>query len=330
MKSRNRKIVSYLLGGILLFNLIVPSALAYKLESLSNMPEYDDYMIGPGKTEVWLNPGESAIKTISITNRFGKERSFKISIEDFIGAKNPTDIIDFLGGEVGPYSLKNYITPEITEFTLQHGDRITIPIQINIPETAEPGGLYGALMIKTTPEVPDPTAPEGASAGNLTIESRIASLFFVRVRGDANENGLLKDFSSDKKIYGKPPINFSTRFENSGNVDLSPFGQIKITNLMGSQVGIIPIVPYFVMPETERLKEYTLDRNFMFGRYKATIKMNRAYTETEENVYDQITITFWVLPWKIILIIIISLIVILIMIKGIRNWFNKNFERKKK
>ncbi|MFA6919194.1 MAG: hypothetical protein WC244_03765, partial [Patescibacteria group bacterium] len=208
----------------------------------------------------------------------------------------------------------------------KHGDRVTIPVQIDIPQDAQPGGLYGSVIITTVPDFGNDQLDNNSAQGNLNIISRLASLYFVRVNGDVNESGNLREFSTDKSVYGSSPINFKTLYENNGSIYLNPYGKIKVDNFMGTTINEINIAPYFVMPGSVRLKEFKLQRGFMLGRYKATVVLNRGYG----NVIDEKTVYFWVLPWKVVGAGVVGLVLIIWLIQMVVSWFNKNFERKNK
>ena len=284
----------------------------------------DDFVLGPGKTELWMDPGDSFTKQLLISNRLGKTMSFKVSIEDFTGSRNPEETVVLLGEEKGVYSLKDYLKPEITEFTLTHGQRIVLPIEIFIPEDAEPGGLYGVVLVETIPSELQKEEEKEKAKGQLSLISRLGTLFFIRVKGDVVEDGFLKELKlrEIKKFYEKGPISFELLFENNGNVHLTPYGIIEITNFFGRKVGEVEIDPYFVMPDSLRLREVQWNREFLFGRYTATVSLNRGY----QDIIDQKSVVFWVVPWKIILIGLVGLFLIVWFLY----WIASHFEIKRK
>ena len=281
---------------ILLFSGI-PAVLAYTIEDLSGIGVEKDFVIGPAKKEVWLNPGESTTINLNVTNRLGSEMSFRIGVEDFVGSRDPNQVTVFLGEEKGPYSLKDYLKPEITEFTLKHGQRMVLPIEISIPKDAEAGGLYGAVMVSTFSPATESEAKAEEIKGGVQLASQLASLFLVRVKGEVKEEGFLKTLATDKSNYQKGPISFSLLYENTGDVHLIPYGIIEIKNILGRKVDELEITPYFAMPNSVRLKEIEWDKGFLFGKYTALASLNRGY----QNIIDQKSVTFWVLPWKILL-----------------------------
>jgi len=299
---------------------------AFSVESLQNPRIDGDFVVGPGKHEIRINPGETSVKSITVTNRYDTERIFSIEIEDFTSPNKGDNSgqVHLLGEEKGPYSLKDYLIPDETSFVLQSGDRATIRVEIKIPEDATPGGLYGAVIISHKSTDPLEIARENEVNSGIAFRSRIASLFFVRINGDVFEEGELINFNSDKKIYKSGPIKFNFTYNNSGSVYVNPYGVLEIKNLYGTLVEKINVSPYYVMPGAERLTTKIFDREFTMGRYKATLKLNRGYGD----IIDEKTVVFWVLPIKMVAGILIGLFLLLVIIRAIRNWFKKNFEYK--
>jgi len=324
MKKIAGLVVVLFLG--LLFSYSVSATVS--TEPLNNMPVRDDFVVGPTKAEFLVDPGETITKEITVTSRRGKEQKFQISLEDFAGTKDGSSNVVLLGLAKGPYSVKDYIKPEVSEFTLQHGDRITIPVQITIPKDAVPGGLYGALIVETVNDLNSPEIDPKTVKSGINVKSRVAILFFVRVRGEANEDGYLKSFTSDKKLYFNPSVNLSYSFENRGSVYLNPYGYVEIKNMYGSLVNRINIDPYYVLPDALRISQFNWNKGFMLGRYTAKITLAQGYLDKKAGA-DTKTIAFWVIPWKFILIFLVGLIVILAIIRGVALWFKKNFQRRK-
>jgi hypothetical protein len=308
--------------GMVIFGCKAKPALAYKIEDF-RLPVENDFALGGGSIELWVNPGDKYTREITITNRLGKTMDFNVEVEDFKGSRNPEEWVLFLGNEIGPYTLKDYLKPEITKFTLNHGQRITLPIEVSIPKDAEPGGRYGAILVSTNPPESQRVEVEKEQAkGAVRIISRLSSLFFVRVKGDVKENGFFKELKIDKKFYEKGPIYFKLFFENKGNVHLTPHGIIEIRNLFGKKVDEIKVDPWFVLPDSLRLREVKWERPWLFGRYTALVSINRGY----QDIVDQKSVVFWVIPWKIISAGLIALALIV----WFFTWVASHFEIRRK
>jgi len=297
---------------------------AYSIQNLIDAPVVGDFTIGPGKAEFLLDPGGEATKMLNITSRLGETTKFKIEIEDFTGSSEGTEAAILLGSEKGPYSLRDYIRPEISEFTLEHGQRIDLPVKISIPQDATPGGLYGAVIVRTIPAEGSVEVNETDASGKIKFVGRVASLFFVRVKGNALEEGQLEKFNTinSKKIYPNSSVLFVATYKNTGSVYLVPYGILEIRNMLSKKIDEVEIKPYFVMPNATRSKEISWQRSSAMGYYKAHLYLNRGYG----NVVDEKEIGFWVIPWKIVTIAILVIIAITL---GII-WLVKNVEFKKK
>lgn len=299
------------------FFLLTPGsrAFAFEIKDLS-VEQKGDFVLSPAKLDVAMDPGTVKTEYLTITNRLGREAWFNVSVEDFTGSNDPGKTIILLGNEKGPYSLKDFSAPEIPSFTLKAGQEITFSVTITVPEDAAPGGLYGSVLITSQPS-------KGAS-GAITV-SRLGALFFVRVNGDAKENGSLQDFSlkgAKKWFYEKGPFTFLFLYKNSGNVHLAPYGNITIRNSIGQAIDVIDIDPYFAMPDSVRQREITWNKDVLLGRYKAEINLNRGY----KNIIDTKELIFWVIPWKFI---VISFILIC-MVVGSLYYVGSKFEIKMK
>jgi hypothetical protein len=137
----------------------------------------------------------------------------------------------------------------------------------------------------------------------------------VRVKGQAIEDGALTAFNTDKKFFEYGPVKFNFSYKNQGNVHLLPSGTMEVKNMLGKTVSKFNINPYYTIPGTIRTESVTMNKKYLFGRYTATIKADRGYTQTQ-NVVDSKTITFWVIPWKLVLLGIIALSLIIWMLSG--------------
>ncbi len=313
MNLMNVKKVIILVGIFFACFVCLNQAKAFEIKSYNNMPVEGDLVLSPGKSELFLESGQSEVRELKITNRTGKQLIINIGVEDFDGDNIYSTKL--LGEDQGKYSLRDYIRFEENKITISHGERIIIPVTIDIPEDCSAGGLYGAVIVSI----------EGIGDDNgaqINVVSRLASLFFVRVNGSVEENGALKSFETSKKFYQSSPVDFSIVYENKGNVHLSPYATIEIKNILGKKVEEIEISPWFVMPGFTRSRDVTWEKSLAFGRYTAKIELEKGYGTS----VDEKEISFWVLPVRVLAIGVSVIIFFSIVI-----WlFSKKFELKKK
>ncbi|MBP6924093.1 MAG: hypothetical protein KBC62_00915 [Candidatus Pacebacteria bacterium] len=291
----------------------------YRSEKVEGNIDIGDFVVGPGRAEITVSPGETLVQEITVTNRISAGRTFKLEVEDITGSVDGSSAVSLTGTERGPYSIRDYISFPTDTFVLDLGERARIPVTIKIPENAEPGGFYGSVLVST-----DRTGTSDAGAPRSPIVARVGSLFFVTVRGDIEMSGETKDIKTlDGKVwYEEGPINLGITYENTGSVHVNPYGEVSISNMFGEEVGFVELEPWFVLPKSLRSREVTWDREFLFGRYKVTARINRGY----ENQIDEVNTVFWVLPWKIVLGIFVIVFTVVFVIRA----FFRTFEFKRK
>lgn len=293
----------------------------FELERIEGDIDVGDFVVGPGRAELVVSPGETIVQEITVTNRISENRTFKLDVDDITGSADGSSAVALTDGARGPYSLRDYISFPENTFTLGLGERARIPVTIKIPADAEPGGLYGSVLIST-----ERSTLEGGEASRSPIIARIGSLFFVTVRGEVERSGSVKGISTvdGKWWYEEGPVNLSILYENTGSVHVNPYGEINITNMFGEQVGFVELEPWFVLPKSLRSRDVLWDREFLLGRYTVTAKINRGY----DDVVDEVTTTFWVLPWKIVLGTFFILFIIIFSLRAFFRTFE--FSRKSK
>jgi hypothetical protein len=292
----------------------------YRSERITGNIDVGDFVVGPGRTEIVLKPGESVTKEISVTNRITGGREFLLEIEDIAGTSDGSRSVTLSDGERGPYSVQDYISVPDYSFVLDLGERARIPVTITAPLDAEPGGYYGSVLVSTIRSA----ETQAANTPQSPIIARVGSLFFIRVEGEVETSGETKEVSllNSKWWYEKGPIDLGVLYENTGSVHLNPYGEVSISNMFGEQVGFVELEPWFVLPKSLRLREISWDREFLLGRYSATVKVNRGY----DDIVDELHVSFWVLPWKIVGGIFLVLFIVIFTIRA----FFKTFEFKRK
>jgi hypothetical protein len=303
----------------------IVAPVGYSVEQLSSPSDViaGDFVIGPGRTELTLKPGESETIEIIVSNRTGVDKEFKFEVEDVAGSSDASKAIVLLGSDTGPYTLKDYVKLPMVTVDLKHNERARIPVTISVPLDASPGGRYGTLLVTTVTKDAIKGAGAGAAPASVIV-SRLGSHIFLTIPGDILIEGQLQSVKTipDKSFFSSGPILFQVLFENKGNLHLNPYGEIRITNILGEEVGFVELDPWFALPRSVRAREIEWNREFLIGRYQATAHINRGY----DDIIDTQTLYFWVLPWKVIGAVFIVLFAVFFCIR----FFAKNFEFKRK
>lgn len=297
-----------------------PAESWYKVEKIGGDTLVGDFVVGPGRTELNLEPGQTFVQDITVTNRISDNREFRFEIEDIEGTSDASQAVELLGSEIGPNSVHDFISIPENSIMLELGERARIPVTVSIPADAEPGGYYGSVLVSTV-QVNDSA---DSNTPRSPIIARVGSLFFITVGGDITREGETKGISvvGDGDFFQEGPVNFAILFENTGNVHTNPYGELSITNMFGEEVGFVELEPWFVLPKSLRSREVSWNREFLLGRYTVTARINRGY----DDVIDEVKTTFWVLPWKIVGGAFVVIFVFIFLIRFIA----RNFEFKRK
>lgn len=290
----------------------------YKREELPSSEVFGDFVVGPGMVDVQLNPGESRTVELVVSNRMGEDKIFSFDIEDATASDNGGGVVKLLGDERGPYSLRDYIIIPHKTFLLKHGMRVRIPVTISLPPDAEPGGRYGSVLSTVTSRPSEADIASGARPAAAVI-SRIGTLFFVTTSGDLNQASNLTGFTTRnaQKIFSSGPIDFDIVVENTGTVHTTPSASIKITNLLGEEIGLVNIESWYILPQSLRTREITWDREVLFGRYVATVEVNLGH----DNKVETKSFVFWVIPLKYVLIVFFSFLSLFLIFRFIFSRF---------
>lgn len=308
---KNISVIATLLFFLLslgFFGLPALNAMALEVETRENVPVENKFPVGPTKFYIDAVPGQSYTRTIGIENRFGKERSYTIEIEDFEGSESDsTKTMILQGGEDGLYSARAWFEPEVWEFSNSHGNRTLLNMTVNIPNDADPGDHYASVLISPIPEDIDLEDDNNAATPGIRIKSRVAVGFFIRVAGEVSESGFLESFTTPVSYYTGAPIPFRLEYRNQGTVRLAPSGEIKITNMFGGVSDIVEVKEFNVLRNSIRGMGYEWSTNqFLAGKYTAELTLNKGYND---EVINSVT-TFWVIPWKFLAGVVVGLIVV--------------------
>ena len=216
------------------------------------------------------------------------------------------------------------------KFFLRHGERARIPVTISIPEGAEAGGRYASILISTLIPL-DKSLTDQGTQGGVPLITQSGTLVFVTIPGEIKHEGRLKDFllAGEQMVFFAPEdVFFDLIFENTGLIHLRPYGTITVKNILGQEVKKIELDPWFVMPHAQRLRQVGLmveaESKFMFGFYRADAEIFRGY----DDLADQLTLNFIVLPWKILLIALLILFFLTFFLTWLIRYLRSHFQLK--
>lgn len=277
--------------------------------------------ITPVRSDIQIRPGQSKVVKMTVTNLTESPIVVKPVQNDFIAGDedgSPALILD--ADKFAPtHSLKRFMTP-LADMKIPAKETRTLDVKISVPQNAQAGGYFGAVRFAPS------TTGEG---GQVNLNASVASIILLTVPGDLVEKLSVTNF--DVQQGGKDgwlfadgkDIEVLARFENTGNVQVAPFGKISVKN--GDKVVYetdfnAGSPKDMTLPDYARRWKIPLDKVDTFGNYTVSATI----TYGSKNYTLDLTKSFWVVPMSYIiaavaaLVVIVALIVVLAMRRGRR------------
>jgi hypothetical protein len=309
MRRRFATLLTTILFGCLIAH-AAPAA-----QALAVSPVLYDYEIAPGA-------GKQG--TITLVNDTETADTFSLEVKNFVaqGEEGAQQYLD----EQEPSDLASWITVNRPSVTLGPGQSADFPFAVNVPSGAEPGGHYASIFFSRK--------ASNANGTGVGIGGKVGVLILVNVPGDVREDARIESFNvQGPLIRDRLPVYFDLRIHNLGSVHFRPRGSLVVKNLFGRLVEQTSVNPKnaAVLPNSIRRVEsvwantLTEDpstsfwsgvmnewHNFAFGRYEATASV--IYGSKAGQLASQ-SVTFWVIPWRILLIALGALVVLVALVK---------------
>lgn len=254
----------------------------------------------PPRLEISAKPGETIRKVIQFRNESDATAYLSVSVKDFI-VNNNNGQPDFVDSRVsGRWAASSWIKAN-SSLTVSPKVIGNLNITVNVPSDALPGGHYAGILYqnKGTPSA----IGKGVGAGSA-ITQVVGTLVYINVAGPITENATVKRFDVPGfSEYG--PIPFTTEISNLSDTHISPVGQITVRNLFGQVATQLKLDERNVFPGASLLYSNTWQEKLLIGRFRADLEL--AYGSGRGL---KATAYFWVFPWKVALIIILTITLI--------------------
>ena len=258
--------------------------------------------VTPPLIQLSIGPGETWTSSIKIVNNNTYSVTYYTQLVDMQadGEEGRSKFVPLVNEDQADptyqsFALARWITLSSDPIVIAPGGSATVPFAVSVPPNAEPGGHYAAILVGTQP----------GSINNrgtlMKVSSYVSSLIFVEIKGNAVESGRIREFSTSKSLYQAPNVDFTVRFENTGNTHVHPQGQVVIYNMWGKERGQVLINNGDsdfgnVLPQSVRKFQFswTGDQSiFDIGPYRAVVTLDFG-SAGKQNV--SATSYFWIVP----------------------------------
>ncbi len=289
----------------------------------------------PLPVSLTVKPGQVASTKLRVKNNGVSIESLSVGLMKFAAY-----------GEEGKPALQDreakddyfdWVTFSRKQLEISPGEWGEVDMSIAVPATAAFGYYYAVTFTRANSSSSKPDQSTKVNGGTAT-------LVLVDVdSGGAKRSLELVQFGVDKRVYEFLPASFYVRLKNTGNIHVVPTGTIYISK-GGEQLAAVPLnqtsgnvlpgsvrrfvvewdngFPHYVTRESngaaelkdgKQSRELNWDisnlKNLRFGHYSAHI--TAVYFDGTRDVPIDGEVSFWVVPWRILIVgLILPLVIV--------------------
>ena len=342
-----QKLFATIVAAVLAVNLISPLAEAAAAPPSSAAPDTGlALQVSPSPLVVTTKPGEQKTVEIKIYNAGASSENLKIALQAF--RVNRSDSKVTLEPN-SPVEVANWVSFANPNFSVKPGERFTERVVINTPATA--GFNYNFALIISR------QVPTKAAVGQSAIQGSIAIFALLDInRPGANRKLAISSLTTDHHLYEYLPAKLTVRLRNDGNTLLLPDGNAYIQrqsqstkpiSVLGINPGSLYLLPgvtrEYQVSWTDGLPAYITTQDaanvspqphltwnwrnshFRIGRYVARFVV--VYDDGHRDVPVEAETSFWVIPWKLLLGLLVGILILLIGLGAISRFAYRAFQR---
>ncbi len=272
-------------------------------------------------TQAAIKVRNNSTETETLTISFGTFRADQTGQKPQLITPNPTD------------TFMDWISVETPTIEVSPGEWETITVDFKPPAEAALSYYYTIVINRSS----DVQAP-----GETVIKGAPAVLLLATVKSPNALRSLeLNAFTAQWPVLDFLPQTFSVNIKNAGNVHVVPAGNIFIDGQGKKDLAVLTLNPSYsaILPDSSRTLEVTWNEGFpqkisdpttppsglkigstywdfahadrfRLGKYTAHLLM--VYDNGERDVPIESFVSFWVIPWQLLLVgcVLIALVII--------------------
>lgn len=283
----------------------------------------DTLKVEPSIVQISLTSGQqTASYTVKLTNLTNNPLFIKYSSRDF-GALNQTGNVSFYGKgyspATNPHGLQQSISFSNNGVVIPPDSSQQITVNIINANKLAAGGHFGAALFSPS------SIASANSNSNVSLQSSVASLIFLTTASGGTQSIQLLPLKVGDVRFSMPSINYLV-FQNNGNTQTSPYGQITLFNPKGQILATkeINTGSGLILPGDSRLFQLdfhniSLSKFTLPGIYKLKIE----YKDSGSSQFSTVTKSFLYLNWWVIIPGLVILVLILILLVLVTRIFLK-------
>jgi len=299
----------------------------------------------PVSMDLVVQPGTNTTRTLQLMNNGTSPVKITMHLDEFSakGVNGQAIITQPATNDPSP----KWVSFSPASFMAQPSVWESVKMTISLPKNAQLGYYYAVVFS------PDVTAAPTTRANIIKGSNGVLVLVDTQ-SGNEKRAADIASFSVSKKVYEYLPATFTVSIHNSGNIYLAPFGNIYISHNanLTHTIAVLNVNPNGgnVLPQSNRdfsatwgdgfpsFQNKTIDgqvvhdkagqpvqqlhwnfaetKKLRFGKYYA--KLTLLYNNGKRTIPMTSTVSFWVIPWKLLSAAIIIVVAVVVAI-----WFGR-------
>jgi len=295
----------------------------------ADVPTDFNLQVTPSPLVTTVKPGVKSTVELKVRNGGSGTENLKIEPRSFklSDDSSKVDLEDTTPPPIAPW-----ISFSAPKFSVAAGQTFSEQITFNLPK--DTGFSYSFALIISRQVNPKPQEGQRAINGSLAVFT------LVNVdRPGATSNLQVASLTTSKKVYEYLPAQISIKFHNAGNTIVQPLGNIFIVRGHSKtplDTLVVNETQGYILPGTTRVIKASWNDGFpsyqtvtgsdgketqklvwnwgqlsklRIGRYTANLVA--VYTQAGKDVPIEGTVSFWVIPWKILLVLLVVVLLVL-------------------
>jgi hypothetical protein len=286
-------------------------------------------LVTPSPIVSTLKPGTATDIELKVRNGGTSTENLRITSRSF---KFDSTTGQVHLNDTEPAEISSWITFANPTFIVQPGQWFTEKVHIALPK--DTGFSYSFALVIARKDTP---APVG---GQRLLNGSVADFTLINVdRPGATRKLVIPQFKATHGIYEYLPAEFNIQFKNTGNSIVQPSGNVFIQRGSNDKTPIASLAVNdkkgYILPGTQRDTTASWSdgfpyyktttgadgkpkqsliwdwgkakfANIRFGHY--TAKLVAIYDDGTRDVPIQMEISFWVIPWRAIILLIVVVV----------------------
>jgi hypothetical protein len=311
-----------------LFGLFITLLLNFSLPAHAQTTDGINLQISPLPIELDTKPGTSISTDLRVRNSGTKPE--KLQVRLLAVSEDNNGQVHLTNPDSGDEWVK-WVSFDRQNFDAPPNQWQTVKMKIAVPKSAAFGYYFAVEYLRANDTIPQP--------GKAVAHGAVAT--FILLNADApgaKREAQVVSLSADRKSYEFLPAKFTVKVKSTGNVHVAPHGnifiakgnkQVDVIDVNASKGNILPkgsryfesnwgngfpvyqsktgqdgqpVLNKKGLAETSLKWDLSHANRLRFGHYTAHLVM--VYDNGQRDVPMEATVSFWVIPWRLIGIVI--------------------------